>query len=48
MKIQVPETEDPALYRLPLITSDLYIFCAYLPLNLHNIIKASTFSFSSN
>jgi hypothetical protein len=39
MKLMVSETEDPTLYRLPLITSGLYIFCAYLhetsPINLN-------------
>ena len=30
MKIKVPETEDPTFFRLPLITSGLYIFYAYL------------------
>ena len=30
MKIKVPETEDPTFFRLPLTSSGLYIFCAYL------------------
>lgn len=38
------ETEDPALYRLPLITSGLYVFCAYLEiLSLHSTASSNYF-----
>lgn len=43
---QAPETEDPALYGLPLITSGLYVFCAYLPTRSQHLIAASSYFFS--